>query len=521
MTKKLLFQIGTMLAVFFFTLLILLGIVISAASISLFLNAKNEMIDRDLLRMKESVMITDALSSMLDYWKDNSESVLIKYTEEEMNAVNALYEKNIYNYNDSDFAALSDAAKSGLAKDEYNALYNRINNEASSLDYKNIYLMDIREDSMGFIYCIGEINFETDDRALGQSKEIDVSRHPAITRILSGIYGTTEYEIFEAPDGNSLYIGYAPIESDGVIKCAVCVEYDWSPFRKSLVENLIVLAIIILILSALYVAVLLNSLRRRTITPITRMQKSVMEYIETKNSSDVINDMNSIKADNEIGLFAMNISALATEMDSYISEIKQSQEAIENLNSETMEALAKAIDAKDEYTNDHSERVAIYSRMIAKKMGLSAKELKKIYYMGLLHDIGKIGIPGSIINKASKLTDEELGLIRSHPILGYNILEKIHSEPDLAYGARWHHEFYNGKGYPDGKKGDEIPLLVRIIAVADSYDAMTSNRSYRSYLPQDVARAEIEKGVGTQFDPDVAECMLEIIDADKQYALHQ
>ncbi|MBR5088572.1 MAG: HD-GYP domain-containing protein [Ruminiclostridium sp.] len=186
-----------------------------------------------------------------------------------------------------------------------------------------------------------------------------------------------------------------------------------------------------------------------------------------------------------------------------------------------MEALAKAIDAKDEYTNGHSERVAIYSRMIAKKMGLSAEEQKKIYYMGLLHDIGKIGIPGSIINKASKLTEEEFELIRSHPIFGYNILETIQSEPDLAYGARWHHEFYDGSGYPDGKKGDEIPLLVRIIAVADSYDAMTSSRSYRKYLPQEVARGEIEKGIGTQFDPDAAKCMIEIIDSDKHYAFRQ
>ena len=162
-----------------------------------------------------------------------------------------------------------------------------------------------------------------------------------------------------------------------------------------------------------------------------------------------------------------------------------------------------------------------YSRMIAKKLGLSKEEQEKIYYMGLVHDIGKIGVPGEIINKTSKLTDEEYELIKSHSIKGYEILDEIQSMPDLALGARWHHELYDGSGYPDKKAGDDIPFLMRIIAVADSYDAMTSNRSYRSYLPQDVVRAEIEKNSGKQFDPAVAECMLQIIDADRNYSLHE
>lgn len=194
---------------------------------------------------------------------------------------------------------------------------------------------------------------------------------------------------------------------------------------------------------------------------------------------------------------------------------------IKQLTTEVMEALAHTIDAKDKYTNGHSERVAIYSRSLAIRLGLSIEEQDTAYYMGLLHDIGKIGIPNEIINKTTKLTDEEFELMQSHPILGYDILKEIKSMPELAMGARWHHEFYNGKGYPDGKSGEELPLLVRIVSVADSYDAMTSNRSYRKYLPQAEARAEIEKGIGIQFDPDVAKCMLEIIDLDTAYSLHE
>ena len=204
-----------------------------------------------------------------------------------------------------------------------------------------------------------------------------------------------------------------------------------------------------------------------------------------------------------------------------IKAMDNNETALKVLTTEVMEALARTIDAKDKYTNGHSERVAIYSRMLAYRMGLSDEDQEKAYYMGLLHDIGKIGIPNEIINKTTKLTDEEFELMQSHPLLGYNILKDIHSMPELAQGARWHHEFYNGNGYPEGIPGSELPVLVRIISVADSYDAMTSNRSYRKYLPQETARAEIEKGIGIQFDPDIAKCMLEIIDLDHSYALHE
>ena len=197
------------------------------------------------------------------------------------------------------------------------------------------------------------------------------------------------------------------------------------------------------------------------------------------------------------------------------------KDEIKMLSVEVMEALANTIDAKDKYTNGHSIRVADYSRMIAKKMGLSEEECENIYNMGLLHDIGKIGVPNEIINKPSRLTDLEFDVIKTHPEMGYSILSKIKSKPDLANGARWHHERYDGKGYPDNKSGEDIPLEARIIAVADSYDAMTSNRSYRKYLPQDTVRSEIEKNIGTQFDPEAAKCMLMIIDEDKEYKLRE
>ena len=197
--------------------------------------------------------------------------------------------------------------------------------------------------------------------------------------------------------------------------------------------------------------------------------------------------------------------------------LKEKQEMTDQI----VSSLVTAIDAKDEYTNGHSRRVAEYSADIADKAGKTEEECNEIYLMALLHDVGKIGVPGYIINKAGKLTEEEFDKIKQHPIIGRRILERISSSPRLVVGASYHHERYDGKGYPYGLQGEEIPEEARIIAVADSYDAMSSKRSYRDALPQETVRQEIEKGRGTQFDPKFAQIMLEIIDADKDYNLRQ
>ena len=188
---------------------------------------------------------------------------------------------------------------------------------------------------------------------------------------------------------------------------------------------------------------------------------------------------------------------------------------------QTASALASAIDAKDKYTHGHSRRVAEYSEMIAEIYGKSDRECREIYIAGLLHDVGKIGIPDNIINKDGKLTDEEFAVIKTHPSIGAEILKKIGSAPFISIGAHYHHERYNGKGYPEGLSGEEIPEIARIIAVADAYDAMTSKRSYRDSLPQQFVRDEIVKGRGTQFDPQFADIMLRLIDEDKDYDLRQ
>lgn len=181
---------------------------------------------------------------------------------------------------------------------------------------------------------------------------------------------------------------------------------------------------------------------------------------------------------------------------------------------QTTEALANAIDAKDRYTRGHSTRVAQYSKRIAKEAGFDEKACDQIYFAALLHDIGKIGIRYDIINKPEKLTPEEYEHVKSHAELGNKILSSIKQAPYLCLGAHYHHERYDGSGYPDKLKGEEIPEIARIIAVADSYDTMTSLRSYREPLKKEVVREELIRGMGTQFDPEYAQIMLKLMDEE-------
>lgn len=211
--------------------------------------------------------------------------------------------------------------------------------------------------------------------------------------------------------------------------------------------------------------------------------------------------------------------SLQSEVRNKTEGLLKSNEKIKKLSGQVITALAGAIDAKDSYTNGHSKRVAEYSMELARRLGMTAAECNEIYDVALMHDVGKIGIPDTIINKPGKLTDEEFRIIKSHTEQGYEILKTISELPELSIGARWHHERFDGTGYPDGKAGEDIPEIARIICVADCYDAMSSDRSYRKALPQAIVREEIEKGRGKQFDPRIADVMLMMIDEDREYRM--
>ena len=199
--------------------------------------------------------------------------------------------------------------------------------------------------------------------------------------------------------------------------------------------------------------------------------------------------------------------------------LKLKNEELEKLYVSVIEALSKAVDFNEPYTAGHSKRVATYARDIARHLGMDEENVQSIYYAGLLHDVGKLGIDNSIIKKEGRLSDVEFAEVQKHPQMGYEILKDIVLREDYALGAKYHHERFDGKGYPN--HCTDIPMVGRIIIVADAYDAMTSRRSYRDVMPQDKVREQICRGRGTQFDPDVADVMLQMIDEDKDYLMKQ
>ena len=206
---------------------------------------------------------------------------------------------------------------------------------------------------------------------------------------------------------------------------------------------------------------------------------------------------------------------------SEINHLKEQRNLSQRLFEQTATALVNAIDAKDKYSHGHSMRVAEYSEKIARAMGKSDDECYRIYYTALLHDVGKIGIKNDILNKKGKLTADEYENIKLHTVIGNQILSSISEYPYLSIGAHYHHERYDGKGYPEKLKGEDIPEIARIISVADAYDAMTSKRSYRDAIPQQIVREEIVKNSGTQFDPEIAGIMRHFIDLDVEYEMKE
>ncbi len=183
---------------------------------------------------------------------------------------------------------------------------------------------------------------------------------------------------------------------------------------------------------------------------------------------------------------------------------------------DTIRALAAAIDAKDPYTKGHSERVSEMSVVLAQELNLSDNDIENIEYTALLHDIGKIGIDDSILGKKGSLTDQEFDKIKEHTIMGANIIQPVDFLKNSYRAIYHHHERYNGKGYPDGIKSEDIPILARIIAVADAYDAMSSDRPYRKKLSKDKILKELKDQSGKQFDPEIVKALISVLDRERE-----
>ena len=194
--------------------------------------------------------------------------------------------------------------------------------------------------------------------------------------------------------------------------------------------------------------------------------------------------------------------------------ISKMNDNLEKAYIDSIEILRHTVEAKDPYTKGHSDRVSEYAVLLGKKLNLPNEDIEKLKIGGLFHDIGKIGIPDSILLKESKLTDEEYIKIKEHPVIGYNILENADMFKNILDIIKYHHERFDGNGYPEKLAGTNIPYLARITSVVDSFDAMTSKRSYRDSLPMDVVKSEILQNLGSQFDPEIGIAFLDILDND-------
>lgn len=193
------------------------------------------------------------------------------------------------------------------------------------------------------------------------------------------------------------------------------------------------------------------------------------------------------------------------------SKLQETYTTLEQAYLETIQTLRFSVEAKDSYTRGHSDRVSEYSTLIGRYLNLPENDLKTLQIGGLFHDIGKIGIPDAILLKETKLTDNEYSEIKNHPSIGAHILSNATIFKDMIPIVKHHHERYDGLGYPSKLKGESIPLLARITAVADAFDAMTSRRTYRNSLPLDIVKNELIKNKGTQFDPKIADVFLDIL----------
>ncbi len=238
--------------------------------------------------------------------------------------------------------------------------------------------------------------------------------------------------------------------------------------------------------------------------------------LRVKNRIIGVLNVNSPEADRRFEERDVRLLTILADQAAITLENIELYDNLQNFYLEMVQTLARAIDAKDEYTHDHADRARRYARLIAYRLNLPEAMVRHIEYAALMHDIGKIGIDEKILHKPGRLTDEEREIIKKHPSIGNRIIAPVAFLSPVAPMVLYHQEWYNGQGYPEGLSGEEIPLGARIVAVIDTFDAMTSDRPYRKALPREVAIEELKKGCGTQFDARVVNAFLEILKEEER-----
>ncbi len=261
-------------------------------------------------------------------------------------------------------------------------------------------------------------------------------------------------------------------------------------------------------LAALIALAIGFALSRRLIQPLQELASTTSQLADGNLTVRA-----SVRGEDEIARLGGNFNDMAGNIEALVRRLRQALRQNQELFLETIRTLAAAIDAKDPYTRGHSERVASYSMAIARHLGLSQEQVFRIHIAAILHDVGKLGIRDGILNKPGGLSDDEFEVMRQHPAIGAQIMSPIRMLKDIIPGIRNHHETWEGTGYPDRLKGDEIPMVARIIGVSDTFDAMTTTRPYQEAMTLDYVLTKMQSMVGTRFDPKVIEAFMAAVEA--------
>jgi putative nucleotidyltransferase with HDIG domain len=256
---------------------------------------------------------------------------------------------------------------------------------------------------------------------------------------------------------------------------------------------------VVVIILSLVVGIYSAKSITRPLDQLTRTARSIAQRDFTQRAD--------IRSRTEIGELAETFNHMAEDIQHYIGDLQEASAQNRQLFMDSIEMIAAAVDAKDPYTKGHSGRVSQYSVMLAKELGLPEEEVSKVRVSATLHDVGKIGVEDRVLKKPGVLTNEEFDIMKRHTVMGYEIVRQVKQLEQMLPGIRWHHEALNGKGYPDGIKGDEIPLLVRIISVADTFDAITTDRPYQAGRDFPSAMEILRKHAGTKYDPIVVDAL--------------
>jgi HD-GYP domain-containing protein (c-di-GMP phosphodiesterase class II) len=250
------------------------------------------------------------------------------------------------------------------------------------------------------------------------------------------------------------------------------------------------------------------TLSRRLITPLQNLASTTSQIAEGNLAVRA-----SVRGEDEIALLGSNFNDMAANIEALVRKLKKALRQNQELFLETIRTLAAAIDAKDPYTHGHSERVSSYSMAISRHLELNQEEVFRVHIAAILHDVGKLGVRESILNKPGGLSDEEFEVMRQHPSIGAQIMSPIRMLKDIIPGIRNHHETWDGTGYPDSLEGEQIPMVARIIGVADTFDAMTTNRPYQQAMTLDYVLAKMRSMSGSRFDPVVVEAFMAAVEA--------